>query len=102
MTTSIRGAGGKIIIISTMWNDPDKEKKDEEDREDEDYGDLGYGKHKKFEKSSKLVKNLISIGSDADANSRFVFKNIFYIKTLLIHSMFCIVTNFNFSITIYS
>ena len=81
MTTSIRGAGGKIIIISTIWSDHnDKKVENGEDAEDEDYGDLGYEiKRDKFEKSSKLVKNIIAAERavtqqlTTNKNNRFVY-----------------------------
>ena len=75
MTTSFRGAGGKIIIISTMWSDKDKK---DENVEDEDNHDFGYDKHK-FKKSSKLVKNILSVTQhlNTSTNSRFVKKCIF-------------------------
>ena len=81
MTTSFRGAGGKIIIISTMWSDKDKK---DENVEDEDNHDLGYGKHK-FKKSSKLVKNIMSVNQqqqNTSKNSRFVYE--MYLKYLKI------------------
>ena len=82
MTTSFRGAGGKIIIISTMWSDKDKK---DENVEDEDNHDLGYDKHK-FKKSSKLVKNIMSVNhqqQNTSKNSRFVYEMyLTYLKIL--------------------
>ena len=75
MTTSFRGAGGKIIIISTMWSDKDKK---DENVEDEDNHDLGYDKHK-FRKSYPIGGKLLT-------NNNFSPRSISHLKQLTHHS----------------